>query len=512
MANHLDEGLVSESAAVLTNASPLRPGVYALSGEAVWTPPDEPGAFVFPRNLMSDPGLAESAKQVFSGNGLVEALDGAGNHVVMAPVEIEDGCVGLVLGASEDRRGGPARVTDPAPALRAYCQLFGEVLSARRAADDLTEELAGRYEELSLVYALTAAFDISKRQDEALDSILEAVTDTLAADLLVLRVPVLGFDRVFPQDQATGLASGRLADVVASRAAGEGESIAANFIQEDEHFAGVAGDFAHVAAVPLDVDGDPGALVIMRARHDARFYMGDIKLLEEVGRQISIFMTNHKIAAARQQLFDATVFGLARLAESRDPETGEHLERVSAYCRLLADELRARGKHPEEIDDEFIDNICRCSPLHDIGKVGIPDVILNKPGKLTPEEFEIMKTHAPIGGDTLRDIEERLHWGQSTFLTIGRQIAYSHHEKWNGAGYPAGLAATDIPLAARIMALADVYDALTSKRCYKSAFPPEKAHSIIVEEKGRHFDPDMVEAFLAVEGDFIKVMLEEQGA
>ncbi|MFP4173362.1 MAG: HD domain-containing phosphohydrolase [Candidatus Hydrogenedentota bacterium] len=206
-----------------------------------------------------------------------------------------------------------------------------------------------------------------------------------------------------------------------------------------------------------------------------------------------------------------TVFSLARLAESRDTETGEHLSRIRRYVQVLAQQLAESSEYAEVIDEAFLRELFHSSPLHDIGKVGIPDQILLKPGKLTHEEFEIMKLHAVIGGDTLKaaDIEA----GKDSFLSMGRDIAYYHHEKWNGKGYPSGLKGTEIPLAARIVALCDTYDALTSRRPYKEAFTHEFAKEIIVPERGEQFDPAIVDAFLAVEHRFhaIQQALRDMG-
>jgi len=201
-----------------------------------------------------------------------------------------------------------------------------------------------------------------------------------------------------------------------------------------------------------------------------------------------------------------TAFSLARLSESRDTETGVHLERMRRYVRLLASEMSHWSTHRDLIDETFIHQLYFSSPLHDIGKVGIPDLILLKPGKLTPEEYEIMKWHSIIGGDTLKEAD--VEAGTNSFLAMGRDIAYYHHEKWDGSGYPYGLAGQDIPLAARIVALGDVYDALTSKRPYKDAFPHEKARAIILESDGAHFDPDVVQAFIACESQFLSIQQE----
>lgn len=205
-----------------------------------------------------------------------------------------------------------------------------------------------------------------------------------------------------------------------------------------------------------------------------------------------------------------TVFSLAKLAESRDTETGDHVSRIRAYVREIALELMSRGFFPDEIDDAFVTRLYLSSPLHDIGKVGIPDRILLKPGKLMPDEFNIMKRHATIGGDTLRAAD--LEAGQNSFLAMGRDIAYYHHEKWDGSGYPEGLKDEEIPLPARILAIADVYDALSSKRPYKEPFSHEKSMQIIREGRGSHFDPVMVDAFFARDRQIVRIRSEFQDA
>lgn len=200
---------------------------------------------------------------------------------------------------------------------------------------------------------------------------------------------------------------------------------------------------------------------------------------------------------------DLAIFALAKLAESRDPETGHHLERVRSYSRVLAEELGLNPKYTTEIDAEFIHLIYLTSPLHDIGKVGIPDSVLLKPGRLSREEFDIMKTHATLGAATLESALDR--YPAARFLRVARDIAATHHERWDGTGYPAGLAGLDIPLCGRIVSLADVYDALTSKRSYKEAFTHETARSIIIEGSNTHFDPDVVNAFVQVENEFLSI-------
>ncbi len=197
---------------------------------------------------------------------------------------------------------------------------------------------------------------------------------------------------------------------------------------------------------------------------------------------------------------EALIFALAKLAESRDNETGNHLERVQRYSRLLTLELCRSGRFGGAVDEEFATLVFQTSPLHDIGKVGIADSILLHPGKLTAEQFEIMKTHTTIGAECLLGAIERSP--SAKFLKMAYDIALWHHEKYDGSGYPHGLAGEAIPLAARIVAVADVYDALRSRRVYKPAFTHEKAVEIIRTDSGTHFDPEVVDAFERVHAQF----------
>ena len=222
------------------------------------------------------------------------------------------------------------------------------------------------------------------------------------------------------------------------------------------------------------------------------FNPGELILRVNIGRRIIGLETR-----------DMTIFMLAKLAESRDSETGEHLERVRSYCRLIAKHLQDDPKFRQQVDDEYVGLVYQTSPLHDIGKVAIPDRILLKPGRLTAEEFEIMKTHTTHGAETIEAAMEQ--YPGTPFLEMARDIALGHHERYDGSGYPRGVAGDAIPLSARIMALADVYDALTSRRVYKQAFSHEKAKSIITEETGVHFDPAMLAIFLAHEPQFIAI-------
>ncbi len=197
---------------------------------------------------------------------------------------------------------------------------------------------------------------------------------------------------------------------------------------------------------------------------------------------------------------ESTIFALARLAELRDSETGSHLERIREYCRILGEELACCEKFAAVVDGDFVQLLYLTSPLHDIGKVGIPDRVLCKRGRLTPEEFEIMKEHAVIGGQALDEVAQAYPCAE--FLAMARDIAFTHHERYDGRGYPFGLAGDAIPLSGRIAALADVYDALTVKRVYKREYSHEEAVTMIELERGGQFDPDVTDAFLRRESDF----------
>lgn len=201
---------------------------------------------------------------------------------------------------------------------------------------------------------------------------------------------------------------------------------------------------------------------------------------------------------------DVTIVAMGILADARDEETGNHLKRTQNYMRVLAVQLRNHPRFNHFLNDANIETLYKMAPLHDIGKVGIPDYILNKPGKLTMEEFEIMKRHPTLGGEALAAAESSLP-APSKFLHIGREIASSHHEKWDGSGYPQGLRGDDIPISARLMAIADVYDALISRRPYKEPFPHVFAENFIREGRGSHFDPDVADAFLSLQDEFQKI-------
>ena len=202
---------------------------------------------------------------------------------------------------------------------------------------------------------------------------------------------------------------------------------------------------------------------------------------------------------------DVTIETLGSLAEYRDPETGGHIKRTMYYVKLLAERLQRYPQFAAYLNQEMIDHLFKSAPLHDVGKVGVPDSILLKPGKLTAEEFEEIKNHTIYGRDALSVSASKL--GVNSFLKVAQEMAYTHHERWDGSGYPQGLKGEEIPISGRLMAVADVYDALISQRVYKPAMPHDQAVKIIEEGREKAFDPDIVDVFIELEGEFQKIAL-----
>ncbi len=229
----------------------------------------------------------------------------------------------------------------------------------------------------------------------------------------------------------------------------------------------------------------------------------DQAILASIAASTAVTAHHEFRRAERDRAQHATILALARLAEQRDNDTGRHLQRLAAYCRLAAEALRTDGKHTDVLTNAWIRDLELSSALHDIGKVGIPDSILLKPGKLTPEEWTIMKSHAVIGATTIDSVIRE--FGPTRFLVMGRDIAGGHHEKWDGSGYPVGAHGVQIPLAARILALVDVYDALTSARPYKKAWTHADAIEWIAGRAGSHFDPELTASFVAREAELDRI-------
>jgi HD-GYP domain-containing protein (c-di-GMP phosphodiesterase class II) len=240
------------------------------------------------------------------------------------------------------------------------------------------------------------------------------------------------------------------------------------------------------------------------------FMMASYFKRDPSGRRVTPEIEALRQAQALVRTQETVIFGLAKLSDSRDPDTGSHLERIAQFSSMLAAGLRQRPEFRDNVTPGFVQLIGISSALHDIGKVGVEDSILRKPGTLTVDERSRMQRHTEIGTECLREIERRL--GSTNFLRMAREIVSSHHEWWNGEGYPLGLAGQEIPLAARIVAVADVYDALRSKRVYKQALPHEQCVELIAEASGTQFDPRVVEVFLQIEGRIRQLAEQYQDA
>jgi putative two-component system response regulator len=296
-----------------------------------------------------------------------------------------------------------------------------------------------------------------------------------------------------------------LGEPIAGRVFTAGEAVVVNTEAEAHTCSGDydAPFFASVPLVsaPLDAAGRVvGVLNATEKEGCLPFESRDLEYVELISKVTGTAIHDMHMREARDQASDSIMVGLAKLAEYRDNDTGRHLDRVTQFCLMLARTLRKKGAFRKQIDQDFLHNLERSVPLHDIGKVAIPDEILLFPGKLSEEQMSIMRTHTVAGANTIQSLIDKAPG--VCFLEMAMTIARYHHERWDGLGYPAGLSGADIPLAARITAVADVYDALTTRRVYKEAFSHEKAASIILEGSGTQFDPDVVEAFRLRENDF----------
>ncbi len=259
-----------------------------------------------------------------------------------------------------------------------------------------------------------------------------------------------------------------------------------------------------LAMAPVRQDDPVGAIGAYWARRE-RPTVRQIAALTRIANSAAVAMTNvalyQQLEQSRDEAIrakDAIVFAMANLAEARDNETGNHIRRTQYFIKALAE--AAQPLHPDTLTSEAIELLFKTAPLHDVGKIGIPDKILLKPGRLTHDEFDVMRTHAEIGRKAIAMAAE--HMGRTPFLRLAEEIAFTHHEKWDGSGYPRGLKGEEIPLSGRLMAIADVYDALVSKRVYKAPIPHAAAVKIIIGERGKHFDPALVDVFVTAAPQF----------
>lgn len=260
--------------------------------------------------------------------------------------------------------------------------------------------------------------------------------------------------------------------------------------------------------MPIIANSGPVGVFDFGSRQEGVFTPGEVSMCSMLVDQMSYSLENIRLVNELSRSRDAVIRGMALLAEIRDTHIGGHLNRICAYAKYLADQLYGRPGYPE-ITQSFIDTIARAAALHDVGKVGIPDSILLKPGKLTGPEFEVMKSHTNMGAELLEGLMR--DYGEYSMIALGAEMALSHHEWWNGEGYPNRISGREIPLSGRILAICDVYDALTSRRIYKDAWSREKTIATIREAAGSQFDPELVETFLARPNDLLEIQIEYPG-
>ena len=259
-----------------------------------------------------------------------------------------------------------------------------------------------------------------------------------------------------------------------------------------------AEDFIHKpGSPPVVLARVRNHLLLANAKRELKRHNGELELLVAERTQ-EIVRRDQQLIAAQT----ATITAFCALAEARDNETGNHIRRTQNYVLALAEKLRTHPRFRRTLDDETIQLLFKSAPLHDVGKVAIPDAILLKPGKLNADEWEIMKQHSTAGRNAIVTAARELGESDGTFLGFAAEIAYCHHERWDGRGYPRGLAGEAIPLSARLMAVADVYDALISKRVYKDAYSHQQSIDLMAAERGSHFDPDVFDAMLSIAGQF----------
>lgn len=428
--------------------------------------------------------------------------------IVMLSARADLAEVDAVLAAgADDYLVKPAVERDLIMRVRSMSRLGMVCSELRRSYDVLGEQARA----LSLLLDLSASLVLN----EDLDTILQTTVDFATRLTFCRRVVILlpdAAERVLQVAGSVGYEPCEVSDLIIPIDASTVGQVFANntrYVREaDDHDEpGNADSDAGIiqgrplAALPMrGSERTVGVLVVADRSDRGEFSPQELEYLNLTCNYAASAVEAVLTRRAREDARDAVVVALAQLAEHRDTDTGLHLDRMTGYCLKLTEVLRSTPKFAGVITPQFVKDLTRAAPLHDIGKVAIPDNILLKPGKLTPEEMAIMRTHAAVGTETIRSVRARSP--DSTFLKMAEQIAHGHHEWYDGNGYPQGVSGEAIPLSARIAALADVYDALTSRRVYKAAMPHEKARTIIVEARGTQFDPDIVDAFLACEDEF----------
>jgi HD-GYP domain-containing protein (c-di-GMP phosphodiesterase class II) len=381
--------------------------------------------------------------------------------------------------------------------LRAFASMAAEVSSKEIAVDSLSDELARRYEDLTLVYELADHMEVGKEAESRVEAIIKTATQRLELDFLILFGPITQRRRIYRASKGSGrlgraerAALYKLESHVRSIVLADEEHVVINNLREDGRFAYLDGICSHVLSVPVHVsDEEIGAITVVRNLGKERFFMGDVKLISALAKQVAIVTRNARLFREVRSLFLNLVKSLISIVEAKHKYTKGHSERVHEISCFLGKHLGLRKKARDVLH--------WASLFHDVGKISVPDVILNKPGKLTEEEFAIIRQHPVVGHNVLSHIEQ---------LREALPGIRHHHEKLDGSGYPDGLAGDQIPFTARIIAVADVYDALTSTRSYRPAMPTKKALDIMREGSGNHFDPRVLQVFLRKHDEIARML------
>ncbi|MBI4582318.1 MAG: response regulator, partial [Planctomycetes bacterium] len=429
--------------------------------------------------------------------------------IVSALARTDDILAGLKAGADE-YLSKPVRASELAVRVQSMARLSRERKDLLRSYEERGRQMGI----LTRLVEFCRAVNLCVSRDEILRHTVSIVAEVVDCRRVSVMLPHESGNRLTIvnslglEPEMAREASVPLGEPIAGHVFTSGQAIVVNSEAEigsqirDYH----APYFASVPLVsaPLDAAGCVvGVLNVTDRKEGAPFEARDLEYIELISRVAGTAVHDLSMQEARDQASDSIMVALASLAECRDNDTGRHVERVTRFCLMIAEALRGEDEYRDEIDDEFLHKLERSVPLHDIGKVAIPDHILLFPGKLTEEQMTVMRTHAAVGANTIQALIARTP--SVPFLEMAREIAAHHHERYDGNGYPDRLRGKEIPLPARITAVADVYDALTTRRVYKEAYSHEKAVRIIREGSGSAFDPDMVEAFLQREREFAEL-------
>jgi putative two-component system response regulator len=491
----------------------------AHAGFHVDTCNNGPESLAFIQTRHPDVAILDQALPGLSGIEVVRRLQGESNPAALPVIMLtgeggrDDMILGLDAGA-QDYVVKPYDVIELSARVRAMAKLRNANREIEGLNNKLTDEVAQATSRLELLYRFVRELNQARGADEIYDLVMRTVQQATGCG----RISIMRFDA--QRDRLVCMRSIGIAPEIAEKLsvdpsagiAGQvfksGNTVVARAVNNDQQPVPRYASDAFVST-PLvttymnTCEQRLGVLNVTDKPDGTPFTPKEIEALCSIAGSAAIALHNTEQRKSLKNSIRALLLTVGRLSEYRDEETGLHLERVRDYAKVLSTALAENPAFVATVTPHFIEDLHQAAPLHDIGKVAIPDEILNKPGKLTDEEFQIMKTHTTIGRHTLHMALQET--GPVPLLQMCLDIAHCHHERWDGSGYPRGIRGREIPLAARIIGLVDAYDAITSQRCYKAAVPHARAVEIIRKESGKHFDPDIVAAFLTVTDAFERI-------